>query len=259
MLDMLKKAVPIPALSDHQRIVFVGPHPDDIEVGAGGLVAQLVHAKKQVFFVIVTDGGSGSFDPTLSVEFLAETRSQETIKAASFLGVEEIFQLGFPDGGIYSVEEVASKIARILLETNPDLVVCPDPLLPSETHLDHILTGLAVNRAVLIANYPNMARRNHVLFDEGHIPHFHGRTLGYYYTHRVNQVIRLNELEVLQKIKAIQIHESQFSNAPDFERLAMYLDVRSKFLLKTENNGSAEGYFVYGSTHQHCFPEINFY
>lgn len=31
---VLKAAVPIPKLETYQRFLFVGPHPDDIEIGA---------------------------------------------------------------------------------------------------------------------------------------------------------------------------------------------------------------------------------
>ncbi len=258
-LEIIKKSVPIPELLSHQTVLFVGPHPDDIEIAAGGLVSILVRAKKKVFFAVVTDGGSGTLDPNLSIELLAETRSQETVKSASLLKVEEIFQLGFPDGGLYTVEEVASKIARVLLEVNPDLVICPDPFMPSEIHPDHIKTGLGVNRAVVIANYPNMAKRNHVLFDKEQLTHFRGRTLGYYYTHRENQIVKLDEMAVKHKSSAIECHQSQFSKPEDFQMILGYLDLRSKWLLKGEASVGAEGYFVFGPTHQHCFPEINFY
>ena len=36
---VLKAAVPIPKLESYQRFLFVGPHPDDIEIGAGATEA----------------------------------------------------------------------------------------------------------------------------------------------------------------------------------------------------------------------------
>ena len=36
---VLKAAVPIPKLESYQRFLFVGPHPDDIEIGAGATAA----------------------------------------------------------------------------------------------------------------------------------------------------------------------------------------------------------------------------
>ncbi|MBU0997125.1 MAG: PIG-L family deacetylase [Firmicutes bacterium] len=258
-IDILKMSVPIPKLMNHQTVLFVGPHPDDIEIGAGGLAAKLALSGKRVYFCIVTDGGSGTLDPDISIERLAEIRSQETMKSASVMKVKEIFQLGFPDGGIFTSDEVASKIARVLLEVNPDLVICPDPFMPSETHPDHIKTGLAVNRAVVIANYPNMAKQNHVIFDKTQLSHFRGRTIGYYYTHRVNEMIHLGEDDLKLKMDAIECHQSQFPKTEDFQLILGYLDLRSKWLLAGELSAGAEGYFVLGSTHQHCFPEINFY
>ncbi len=65
-LSILKKAVPIPKLTNFDRFLFVGPHPDDIEVSCGGTVARLTSLGKTVTFAIVTDGSVGSIDNSLS-------------------------------------------------------------------------------------------------------------------------------------------------------------------------------------------------
>ena len=38
MKHILKAAVPIPKIEACERFLFVGPHPDDIEIGAGATV-----------------------------------------------------------------------------------------------------------------------------------------------------------------------------------------------------------------------------
>ena len=35
----LKFALPLPQLESYQRFLFIGPHPDDIEIGAGATAA----------------------------------------------------------------------------------------------------------------------------------------------------------------------------------------------------------------------------
>ena len=36
---ILKAAVPTPKIEAYRRFLFVGPHPDDIEIGAGATAA----------------------------------------------------------------------------------------------------------------------------------------------------------------------------------------------------------------------------
>ena len=39
---ILKFAVPLPKIEEQKRFLFIGPHPDDIEIGAGATAAKLV-------------------------------------------------------------------------------------------------------------------------------------------------------------------------------------------------------------------------
>ena len=52
----LRFAAPVPKVESFSRYLFVGPHPDDIEIGAGATAARLAAEGKQVCFLICTDG-----------------------------------------------------------------------------------------------------------------------------------------------------------------------------------------------------------
>ena len=58
-------ASPLPKLESFDRYLFIGPHPDDIEIGAGATAAKLVSAGKNVAFLCCIDGryGSGTVPP----------------------------------------------------------------------------------------------------------------------------------------------------------------------------------------------------
>ena len=51
----LRFAAPLPNLEDFKRYLFVGPHPDDIEIGAGATASRLASLGKQVTFLVCTD------------------------------------------------------------------------------------------------------------------------------------------------------------------------------------------------------------
>ena len=55
----LRAAAPVPGVEGFSRYLFVGPHPDDIEIGAGATVSRLTAMGKKVTFLICTDGRFG--------------------------------------------------------------------------------------------------------------------------------------------------------------------------------------------------------
>ena len=56
----IRLASPLPKLEEFQRFLFIGPHPDDIEIGAGATAAKLAAAGKEVRFLICMDGRYGN-------------------------------------------------------------------------------------------------------------------------------------------------------------------------------------------------------
>ena len=56
---VLRSAAPLPQVESFERYLFIGPHPDDIEIGAGATAAKLAAAGKKVTFLICTDGRFG--------------------------------------------------------------------------------------------------------------------------------------------------------------------------------------------------------
>ena len=55
----LRFAAPVPQAEAFERYLFIGPHPDDIEIGAGATAAKLAAAGKQVSFLVCMDGRYG--------------------------------------------------------------------------------------------------------------------------------------------------------------------------------------------------------
>jgi len=254
-MDMIHELTPIPNLSKFQRFLFVGPHPDDVEIGCGGLAYHLAKQGKQVFFLIATDGGCGSSNANQGIPELVEIRKNEAQSAATLLQANELFFLDFPDGGNYDVNIMSEKMAKVILQINPDVIFMPDSNLPSEIHPDHIQVAKAAQKAKLIAQFPLMAKRNFVEISNPSA--FRPRVLAYYFTHRPNTIIDLSLDEVERKMMAIHAHESQFPSRESFDMLLGYLSLRGNHYKKDPKSASSEAYFVLDEIHQHYFPEIN--
>ncbi|OHE40984.1 MAG: hypothetical protein A2Y16_05020 [Tenericutes bacterium GWF2_57_13] len=259
-IPILKMLAPIPKIEGHKNAVFVGPHPDDIEVGAGGTAAKLAASGARVTFVVTTDGGAGAMTRSTDMAALIATRKREATASARLLGVNDVVFLDFPDGGEYSAWELAKKLAELFARISPDIVFAPDPRLPSEIHPDHIKCGEAVNTAVVMSGFPLIMKRNQVPFDET-IPLEPRKTLCFYYTHRTNRIVGLTKAQFALKLASIACHESQFPiGATDETRLLKaYLALRARRFGCRVFKRFAEGFCVFAPLHQHAFPEIQQY
>lgn len=153
-LRELLQMLPLPELLTMRRILCIQPHPDDMEVAAGGTIARLVQAGALVAYVTVTDGGLGSVNPRDDRETIRLRRRREQEAAAQILGVQELRWLDFPDGGPYTEDEVRVKLLAEIRRFRPEAVITVDPWLPYEGHPDHRKTGMAAVAAALLAAFP---------------------------------------------------------------------------------------------------------
>ncbi len=152
-------------ISPLERALVVVSHPDDAEFGAAATIASLTAGGARVDYVVTTDGGKGTDDPTVRPEQLSDTRIAEQRAAADVLGVSEIVHLGYPDGYLTPSLELRRDISRQIRRLRPDLVLTQNPQRrldhnPFIGHPDHLATG----EATLAAVYP--AARDRLNFPE---------------------------------------------------------------------------------------------
>ena len=70
---------------DRAMVIFA--HPDDAEIGSGGVVAKWVAAGCEVTYVLCTNGGAGTADRSLTPGRAGGSRADEQRAAADFMGV----------------------------------------------------------------------------------------------------------------------------------------------------------------------------
>lgn len=248
ILSILKKVVPIPKIEQFNSYLFVGPHPDDIEVACGGTVAKLTAMGKHVTFLIATDGCVGSLDPTLTESEIVQIRQKEALESAAMLGVTDVRFLPYHDGGGASQKMLVDIVAAIL-DVRPQIVFCPDHTVPSECHPDHLAVGKAVTEAVFFASWEKLTARLGLI---GCVPEIN---LAYYFTHRPNCYVGVRKTHKLH-LQALECHKSQFSTQT-LATFKSYFALREiRFGLRC-GKGRAEGYRVLNPTYQHCFPEAS--
>ena len=246
----LKIAAPLPDIESFERYLFIGPHPDDIEIGAGATAAKLAQAGKKVCFLICADGRFGDgYAPDLCPDELAEVREGEAIASAAALGVEDVRFLRLCDGGLYEVSEMLEKMAKVIGDFAPDMIFCPDPDVTSECHIDHLNTGRCAKQLAYLAPYKKiMAQRGC-----GSAP---VKAIGFYMTAKANRFVNTSGLLEKQLDAIFKNHLSQFpAGCAEAKTIGLYLRLRAYDFGLRRLCRTAEGFRVLGTTQMHCLPE----
>ncbi len=149
---------------DGRKFLAVGAHPDDIEAGAGGLIAMLVEEGWAGAYLVCTDGAKGARDAERALR-LPERRAAEQREAADRLGVKDVIHLSHADGELVSDLELRAEIVKVIGDTRPSVVFAWDPASywigdMVMNHTDHMVAGEAACYAV----YP--AAQNAMTFPE---------------------------------------------------------------------------------------------
>jgi LmbE family N-acetylglucosaminyl deacetylase len=186
-------------------VVFA--HPDDAEIGSGGVVAGWVAAGCEVTYVLCTDGNAGTADRSLAPDRLAERRAAEQRAAADFMGVKNLVMLRYPDGALEDTREFLGDIVRAIRTYQPHTVLTHGPFRTRAfQHRDHRVAGLVTQDAV----YPYA--RDHLHFPEhitrdGLEPH-KVRELWYWGADEPDVIVDVGG-SIEQQIAALVRHESQ--------------------------------------------------
>ncbi|MFE5791497.1 PIG-L deacetylase family protein [Streptomyces sp. NPDC056503] len=164
------------------RMLVVGAHPDDVEIGVGGTVHRRTRSGWDVT-VLTMSGGGGGGDPA--------RRRKEAHRAAEVLGARLLME-DLPDGSMVDDRATVEAVERAVAEVSPHVVVVHSE---SDTHQDH----RAVHRATLVA-CRKVARLACYQSPSATV------------SYRPNRFVELSEDDVRAKLAAIAAHHSQASS-----------------------------------------------
>lgn len=246
---ILKAVVPAPQVEAYQRYLFVGPHPDDIEIGAGATAAKLAAMGKDICFVVCMDGRFGDGSTSARGEQLVALRKEEAARSATVLGVQDVRFFDLCDGGFYEQKELVQKLAQAVGDFQPDMILAPDPDVTSECHTDHRNVGNAARQVAYFAPYAGIMAG----YGAEAAP---VQALAYYMTAKPNRFVKTKGYLQLQDKAIFGCHLSQFpEGSAEGKSIRTYLKLRSIDFGLRSGKGRAEGFRVLGVTHMHCLPE----
>ncbi|MGE5055354.1 MAG: PIG-L deacetylase family protein [Acidobacteriota bacterium] len=136
------------AQSEPVRVIAFGAHPDDCDLGAGGLAAKYAALGDKVKFVSLTNGDAGHQSQG-GIE-LANRRRAEAKEAGRRIGIEyEV--LDNHDGQLLPTLDVREQVIREIRQWKADIVIAPRPT-------DHRYTGVLVQDASYMVIVPNVVK-----------------------------------------------------------------------------------------------------
>ncbi|MBI4877850.1 MAG: PIG-L family deacetylase [Acidobacteria bacterium] len=133
------------------RVIAIGAHPDDCDLGAGGTAIQFAKLGHLVKFLSVTNGDAGH--QSMGGGALAKRRRAEAQEAGRRFGIAEYEVLDNHDGELVPSLEVRKEVIRRIRRWNADIVISPRS---NDYHPDHRYTGILVQDAAYMVVVPNI-------------------------------------------------------------------------------------------------------
>lgn len=161
------------------NVLAVGCHPDDVELGCGGVLLKHIERGDNVTVLVLTLGDKGNHHPNM----------RECKDAMSVLGVKNVIFGKFKDGYIADNHEVVDFIESAIKKYDINRVYTHDP---HDRHQDHrncsLATSAAARKLKEVLLYQGPSTNN--MFD----PHY---------------FIELSERHLSTKVNALKSYESQ--------------------------------------------------
>ena len=138
--------------SEVERILVVTAHPDDLDFGAGGTIAQWSAKGIAISYCICTNGDQGGNDPKITREEMKQIRRAEQTEAGKVLGVSDIHFLDYRDGWLTPTIELRKDIVRVIRKVRPQRMLIQSPERNwnrlGASHPDHLAAGEAAIQAI---------------------------------------------------------------------------------------------------------------
>ncbi|HEY3315831.1 MAG TPA: bacillithiol biosynthesis deacetylase BshB1 [Bacillota bacterium] len=214
------------------RILAVGAHPDDVEIGMGGTVAAHAAAGHRVTILDLTRGER-------STNGTAAERAAEAIEAAGVLGAGRD-NLGLADLGFSVDEETVGALVQVIRTVRPAVVCGP---YWEDRHPDHVRCSRLVTEACFAAGVGKFAPG---------LESFRPSLVAYYFinTEAVPSFVIDVSAYYERKLAALAAHHTQFArtseettgtplNDPDF---LAFVQSRDRLFGSKTGVGFAEGF-----------------
>lgn len=194
------------------RILAIGAHPDDVEIGCGGALVASSEEGHEIFIYVATRGEK-SGDPRI--------REDETRKTSGIIKASKLRIGNFPDTQLKREGELIDDIESFLKETSPHVVFCHSQ---NDQHHDHQTIALSAIEACRfvpnILSYESPSARNfqpQFFVDITDVISKKLKLLDIFWSQRGKQYLRKNAIVGLAEYRAFQTRVEAIKYAEAFE------------------------------------------
>ncbi len=182
-------------------LISIGAHPDDVEVGTGGILAGLNRDGLKTGIVYLTKGEMGTGGS-------AEIRAGEAKNAADVLGSDLLETFDWGDSKLFDTYDRRLQLAGLIRKYQPKIILTPHPNIGHgrrQSHPDHVAAGQITINAASYATFKKLPIDGethlvknifHYFLPPGMLP---------------NLVVDITDFFDLW-LKALKCHKSQFLN-----------------------------------------------
>ncbi len=139
--------------TDHgYDVISIGAHPDDVEVGTGGVLLRMAQQGYRVGIIYLTKGEMGTGGTP-------EIRAQEALKAAQILKADLLATLDFGDTKVVDTPEHRYVVAELIRKYRPRILLAPwmrGGHGKRGSHADHLAAGNIVTNACYYATFKKL-------------------------------------------------------------------------------------------------------
>lgn len=108
------------------KVMFIGAHPDDIELGAGGTLIKHFRKGDEVFYIVLSKGEKGGD---------SEEREKELLEVVEYLKIKKFKIFDFPDTLLYTrFDELKDLLEGLISEFKPHRIYTHST---NDSHQDH--------------------------------------------------------------------------------------------------------------------------
>lgn len=129
------------------NLLFIGAHPDDLEILCGGTIRRCVRQGHQVWMAVATNGNVGT--PDLTRQEIAAIRHREAQAAAARLGVCGLIWMNEDDEFLFDDKPTRLKFVDAIRQARADILVAHNP---GDYHPDHLAVSKCATDARILSS-----------------------------------------------------------------------------------------------------------